>query len=139
LRSIPFFFFTAALIAVSGPSKAAPRNIGECEKIQAADAYNLCLASFGPVARGHHAYADGAGVGKQDAAQDAVSEESSQKDAAVEHARRHHRHAFKHANRHQHWAKHGGTFHKRAVSQRSKHGGKMRMALSISPGRSRLR
>jgi hypothetical protein len=59
LRTTLLAFFAAALIVVSGQSKAAPRNIDECEKIQAADAYNLCLASFGPVARGHHAFADG--------------------------------------------------------------------------------
>jgi hypothetical protein len=66
LRTILLAFFTAALIVVSGQSKAAPRNIDECEKIQAADAYNLCLASFGPVARGHQAFADGVGGGKQE-------------------------------------------------------------------------
>ncbi len=135
MRTIPFVFFTAALIAVSGPSKAAPRNIDECEKIQAADAYNLCLASFGPVARGHHVYADGAGLGNQEAA----SAEPPQNDAAVERAGRHHRHAFRHASRHQHWARHSTSSRKKAISQRSRHGGKTRMALSISPGRSRLR
>jgi hypothetical protein len=31
----------------------APRTIKDCEKIQAADAYNQCLASFGPVAHEH--------------------------------------------------------------------------------------
>src|SRR5579863_5843980 len=33
-----------------GPLSAAPRSIADCEKIQATDAYNQCLASFGPVA-----------------------------------------------------------------------------------------
>src|SRR5262249_42313029 len=135
LRTIPFVLFSAALITVSGPSKAAPRNIDECEKIQAADAYNLCLASFGPVARGHHAYADGAGLGKQAEA----AEDSPRKDAAVERSPRHHRHAFKHASRHQHWARHGASYRKKAISQRSKHGGKTRMAFSITPGHSGLR
>lgn len=32
---------------------AAPRSIKDCDKIQAADAYNRCLASFGPVAHMH--------------------------------------------------------------------------------------
>jgi hypothetical protein len=135
LRTIPIVFFTAALIAISGQSKAAPRSIDECEKIQAADAYNLCLASFGPVARGHHAYADGAGLGKQAEA----AEDSPRNDTAVERSPRHHRHALKHASRRQHWAKHGASFRKKAVSQRTKHGSKTRMALSITPGRSRLR
>lgn len=35
------------------PAAAAPRSIADCESIQAADAYNRCLASFGPVAAGH--------------------------------------------------------------------------------------
>ncbi|HEY0146559.1 MAG TPA: hypothetical protein VGB93_10525 [Methylovirgula sp.] len=37
----------------AAPLAAAPRTINDCEKIQAADAYNQCLASFGPVAHMH--------------------------------------------------------------------------------------
>jgi hypothetical protein len=33
---------------------AAPATIKDCEKIQQADAYNRCLASFGPVAHELH-------------------------------------------------------------------------------------
>jgi hypothetical protein len=33
---------------------AAPATIRDCEKIQQADAYNRCLARFGPVAHEHH-------------------------------------------------------------------------------------
>jgi hypothetical protein len=40
-----------ALLAL--PLAAAPRSIRDCEKIQGADAYNQCLASFGPVAHMH--------------------------------------------------------------------------------------
>jgi hypothetical protein len=43
----------ATLVTVS--AAAGPRSIADCEKIQAADAYNRCLASFGPVAAGHKA------------------------------------------------------------------------------------
>ena len=39
--------------AVGGPALAAPRSIADCEKIEAADAYNKCLASFGPAAHEH--------------------------------------------------------------------------------------
>ncbi|MBM3562378.1 MAG: hypothetical protein FJX48_04285 [Alphaproteobacteria bacterium] len=39
------------LLAV--PALAAPGSIADCEKIQEADAYNRCLASFGPT-RGQH-------------------------------------------------------------------------------------
>ncbi len=44
------FSVSAAMIA--GMAFAAPRTIADCEAIQAADAYNLCLASFGPVRGG---------------------------------------------------------------------------------------
>lgn len=49
-----------ALLAVT-PLLAAPRTIDDCEKIQAADAYNQCLASFGPVAKEHNLSPVGAG------------------------------------------------------------------------------
>jgi hypothetical protein len=39
-----------ALSLFAAPVAAAPRTIADCEKIQATDAYNQCLASFGPVA-----------------------------------------------------------------------------------------
>jgi hypothetical protein len=43
---------------------AAPRSIRDCEKIQAADAYNRCLASFGPVAHVHQLAPVPAGVSR---------------------------------------------------------------------------
>jgi hypothetical protein len=46
--AVTLFF---AVLAV--PALAAPRSIADCEKIQEADAYNRCLAAFGPV-RGQH-------------------------------------------------------------------------------------
>ncbi len=42
----------AGLLAL--PAHAEPRSIDDCEKIQAPDAYNQCLASFGPVAKEHN-------------------------------------------------------------------------------------
>jgi hypothetical protein len=39
--------------AFAVPSSAAPQTIEDCEKIEQADAYNRCLASFGPEAREH--------------------------------------------------------------------------------------
>jgi len=42
----------------------APRTINDCEKIQAADAYNQCLASFGPVAHERGAKVDPEGTSK---------------------------------------------------------------------------
>jgi hypothetical protein len=48
------FVFGALLLA--GEALAAPRNIDDCEAIKEPDAYNHCLASFGPVrgGRGKH-------------------------------------------------------------------------------------
>ncbi|WP_146188352.1 hypothetical protein [Methylosinus sporium] len=43
--------FIACFAGFCLAAAAAPRNIGDCEQIQAADAYNRCLASFGPAAR----------------------------------------------------------------------------------------
>ncbi len=45
--------FAALGVGLFAPLSAAPRSIKDCEKIQAADAYNRCLASFGPVAHMH--------------------------------------------------------------------------------------
>jgi len=42
----------AALMLSLGVAHAAPRSIADCESISAPDAYNNCLASFGPTARG---------------------------------------------------------------------------------------
>src|SRR3984893_19337898 len=67
LRLILHSVFAAALIAAPACSIAAPRTIDDCEKIQAADAYNQCLAVFGPVARGHGGTRAGAEVDSQDA------------------------------------------------------------------------
>lgn len=50
-RLAPKFAFAALLFA--GPALAAPRAIDDCEAIKDPSAYNLCLASFGPV-RGQH-------------------------------------------------------------------------------------
>ena len=38
-------------VAVSGAAARAQARIEECEKIQAADAYNQCLAKFGPTSK----------------------------------------------------------------------------------------
>lgn len=38
-------------LVFANTAQAAPRSINDCEKIDAADAYNQCLASFGPTPR----------------------------------------------------------------------------------------
>lgn len=43
----------AAAVFLGASAAAEAGTIKDCEKIQAADAYNQCLASFGPVAHQH--------------------------------------------------------------------------------------
>jgi hypothetical protein len=52
LSNLPSILVAAA-IALAGSAAAEAGTIKDCEKIQAADAYNQCLASFGPVAHQH--------------------------------------------------------------------------------------
>ncbi len=49
---VALWFVVAILTAT--PVRAAPRSIEDCEAIKEANAYNLCLASFGPM-RGQRA------------------------------------------------------------------------------------
>ncbi|MBM3574990.1 MAG: hypothetical protein ACKOB7_05655 [Methylocystis sp.] len=51
IKTSPLLFVAALLILKT--AEVAPRSIDDCEKIKEAEAYNLCLASFGPV-RGQH-------------------------------------------------------------------------------------
>jgi hypothetical protein len=53
-RAVPVLALTGIGL-LAAPLAAAPRSIADCEKIQSADAYNQCLASFGPVAHLHGA------------------------------------------------------------------------------------
>lgn len=39
------------ICALAGFASAAPQSIGDCEKIADPDAYNRCLAAFGPAMR----------------------------------------------------------------------------------------
>lgn len=135
MRSILTGVFVAALAAIPAHSQAAPRGIDDCEKIQAADAYNQCLAIFGPVARGHGGTRAGADVDGQDA-------EATPRNARVEVAMAgepHHRqrHASQHRwTRHRfarqgHWHRTGATGHR--------HGKITAMAFRVAPGHTRLR
>lgn len=53
----------AALFTIAGAESSSAGTIKDCEKIQAADAYNQCLASFGPVAHEHELKPVPAGIG----------------------------------------------------------------------------
>ncbi len=54
LRHIMPMFMALCFSLAATSLRAAPATIKDCEKIQEADAYNRCLASFGPVAHEHH-------------------------------------------------------------------------------------
>jgi hypothetical protein len=53
----------AVATAAALQTAAAAATIKDCEKITAPDAYNLCLASFGPVAKEHELKPVPAGIG----------------------------------------------------------------------------
>jgi hypothetical protein len=126
--------FVAALIAVPLRSNAAPRTIDDCEKIQAADAYNQCLALFGPVARGHSTTGGGH---MQDAELTAKGAHADA--AAAEDARHRHRHASRHGWSSHRWARHGHWHRTKAASHRHGHRKSTDMAFSVVTGRTRLR
>jgi len=50
---MPAIFWIAVALLFAAPAAAEPRSIDDCEKIKEPEAYNLCLASFGPT-RGQH-------------------------------------------------------------------------------------
>lgn len=50
LRYLPLILIVTIFGLAAQSGNAATGSIQDCEKIQAADAYNRCLASFGPVA-----------------------------------------------------------------------------------------
>ena len=149
MRLILHSVFAAALIAAPACSIAAPRTIDDCEKIQAADAYNQCLAIFGPVARGHGAARYSGDSKSQDAG--AAVDGSDTKVAAAPDEDLGHGHVRHHASQHgwtrHHWARHDGArygraryghwHHTTAVAHR--HGKRITMAFSTGSGRVHLR
>jgi hypothetical protein len=92
--------FSLMLAVVWGTAAVAePRTIDDCEKIQAADAYNQCLASFGPAAHEHAHSADpeGAGPGSSSRMNAAAADPETSR-AHVSHYRYHY-HYQRHATR----------------------------------------
>jgi hypothetical protein len=135
VRAILTAVFAAALVAVPAQSNAAPRSIGDCEKIQAADAYNQCLAVFGPLARRHGGVRAGADADSQDA-----EATPGNVHAEVVTARDSH-HGRRHAGRHR-WtrpsfARHGHWYRTGAAGHR--HGKTTSLAFSVVSGHTRLR
>jgi hypothetical protein len=140
MRSILTAVFAAALIVAPVQSNATPRSIDDCEKIQAADAYNQCLAVFGPLARGHGAAGDGENADRQHAETapgNAHAEMVTVTD--LHHGRRHaSRHGWtQHSWSSHSWARHGHWHRTGAAGHRR--GKTTRVAFSIVSGRTRLR
>jgi hypothetical protein len=135
MRSILTAVFAAALIAAPAQSNATPRSIDDCEKIQAADAYNQCLAAFGPLARGHGAAGDGVETGRQDA--EATPGNTHAEVVAVTDLRHGRRHPSRRSWSRHSWARHGHWHRTGAAGHR--HGKTTRVAFSVVSGRTRLR
>lgn len=135
MRSILTVVFVAALAAVPAHAIAAPRSIDDCEKIQAADAYNQCLAIFGPVARGHGGTRASADVDGQDA--EALTGNARVEVAMAGESHHRHRHASWHRWTRHSWARQGHWHRTGAAGHR--HGKITTMAFSIVSGHTRLR
>jgi hypothetical protein len=134
MRCILPAVFAAALIAAPAQSKA-PRSIDDCEKIQAADAYNQCLAVFGPVARGHGGTGAGADVDSQDA--EAATGNAHAEVVTVSDSHHGARHASRHDWTRHSWARHGHWRRTGAAGHR--HGRTTTLAFSVVSGHTRLR
>ena len=140
MRSILTAVFAAALIAAPAHSNATPRSIDDCEKIQAADAYNQCLAVFGPLARGHRAAGGGVEADRQDAETTPGNAHAEVVTMTDSH------HGRRHANRHgwtsHSWARHGSAGHghwHRTGAAGHRHGKTTSVAFSVVSGHTRLR
>ncbi|MDQ6702813.1 MAG: hypothetical protein M3Z96_06755, partial [Pseudomonadota bacterium] len=114
-------------------SKAAPRSIDDCEKIQAADAYNQCLALFGPLARGHGAAGDGVDADRQDA--EATTGNANSGAATAGDSRRGRHYSSKHGWARHSWARHGHWRRTGAAGHR--HGKTTSVAFSVVSGHTR--
>ncbi|MGA7384822.1 MAG: hypothetical protein WBW81_09100 [Methylocella sp.] len=127
--------FVAALVAAPAQANATPRSIGDCEEILAADAYNQCLAVFGPLARGHGATGDGVERDRQDA--ETATGNGHPDMVALRDSHHGRRHASRHGWTRHGWARHGHWHRTRAAAPR--HGKTTTMAFSVVSGHTRLR
>ncbi|MCI0598461.1 MAG: hypothetical protein L0Y50_07450 [Beijerinckiaceae bacterium] len=137
MRTFLTALFAAAMAGVPVSSQSAPRNIDECEKIQAADAYNHCLALFGPIARGHRGLADGVAGGTQEAK--AARGFASAEAAPVQSAPRGKRLAIKRGWTKNRWARRAHGQRTKVVSDRGRYGRDSAIAFSVISGRTRMR
>jgi hypothetical protein len=131
-------------IALAAPAGAAPSSINDCEKIEAADAYNQCLALFGPVAHAHGASAkdfggDGARAGAgADVVQSATPDDSAPAQSGRHGRRGRHAHgrSYAHAAGHAHHQRHGreSAGHYGHSSAHATHAGSKRLAFNVVSG-----
>lgn len=70
-------FLVVAFAGLPALAVAAPRTIADCERIEAADAYNRCLASFGPPGRSLRLTTDAPSGDEATVAQADVAEQPS--------------------------------------------------------------
>jgi hypothetical protein len=137
LRYVSMMILATALSASPALSNAAPRTINDCEKIEAADAYNRCLAAFGPVAhtRGATSQAvetnDSVDADEGGAILEPAASSSSRQKIAHAHGR-HRGHAYRHA-----WTKHGHGRQTKAADH--PHGRSKRLAFTIVSSHTKLR
>jgi len=95
IRRLPLTLGLMLAVFSGSTALAEPRTIEDCEKIQAADAYNQCLASFGPAAHEHAHAADPEGAGGSSGR---INNASADPEAA--HPRRSHYRYRRHAAQH---------------------------------------
>jgi hypothetical protein len=133
--------FAAALIALPAVSNAAPRTIDDCEKILAADAYNQCLAVFGPVAHSHALAHDSGGKLKSAEDQSDIAPTTGRAAAAAPHHGRYAHAHSRHASRHG-WTKNGSAghhSHARRSGAAQQHAGVKRLQFSVVSGHTKVR
>jgi hypothetical protein len=71
-----------AATMLAAPAVAAPRTIDGCEALKEANAYNLCLASFGPMRGQHGATYPGLASEREKAGGSAVHDKSTAHNAS---------------------------------------------------------
>ncbi len=129
----------AAILGLALPAAAAPSSINDCEKIQAADAYNQCLATFGPVPRGHlGSTKDFGGDGDPGEGADVVETANPEasvpaKDRHSSHKGHYHSHATRHYRHYGHYHGHGRS------SAYETHGHGKKLAFNVVSGHAKTR
>lgn len=142
MRYFPTTLLAAGLaFALAAPAGAAPNSINDCEKIEAADAYNQCLAMFGPVAHTRGASTKdfgGDGVGGRADVVEKTNPEASVpvQEAHASHGRHSHGH-WAHSAHHRYYG-HNYSHHGHSSAYET-HGKAKRVAFNVISGHTRTR